>query len=39
MKLIHYIRMKLDINYRLTEERHQRYAKIMTANKSIMVGK
>jgi hypothetical protein len=38
-KLIHWIRMRFNITYRLTEERHQRYAKIMAANKSIMIGK
>jgi hypothetical protein len=39
IKLIHLIRMVTSESYRQEQERRARFARIMAANKSIMVGR
>ena len=39
IKLLHLIRMSTDDTYRIDQERRARFARVMTANKSIMEGR
>jgi len=39
LKLIHLIRMYCNTSYRQEQERKARFARIMAANKSIMIGR